>query len=124
MEGFLHAGLLHIGIIAPSVSADGAITTKITRVVTPGPPLPPFGTPYIPKTQVDLGRLAGRTTGGHHPIHGGRPSENPYNRRRKKGVADGEAFDKSHDGSLDHRPIGNTIPRSRSTLANTGLDKP
>jgi hypothetical protein len=59
MEGFLHAGLLHIGIIAPSVSADGAITTKTTRVVTPGPPLPPFGTPYIPKTQVDLGRLAG-----------------------------------------------------------------
>jgi hypothetical protein len=123
MEGFLHAGLLHIGIIAPSVPVDGAITTKITWVVTARTATATIRYTLHPK---DASRpwAAGRTTGGHHPIHGGRPSENPYNRRRKKGVADGEAFDKSHDGSLDHRSIGNTIPQSRSTLANTRLDKP
>jgi hypothetical protein len=73
--------------------------------------------------QVDLGRLAGPPE-GITPIHGGRPSENPYNRRRKKGVIGGGAFDKRHIGSLDHRPTDNTIPQSRSTLTNTRLDKP
>jgi hypothetical protein len=29
------------------------------RQSLPGPPLPPFGTPYIPRMQVDLGQLAG-----------------------------------------------------------------
>jgi hypothetical protein len=29
----------------------------------PGPPLPPFGAPYTPRTQVDLGRLAGSLEG-------------------------------------------------------------
>jgi hypothetical protein len=50
------------------------------------PPLPQFGVPYIPRSQVDLGRLAGPPEGAT-PIHGGHTKwQNPYNRRRKKGV--------------------------------------
>jgi hypothetical protein len=44
----------------------------------------------------------GRTTGGHHFVHGGQTSKNLCNRRRRKGVAGGRAPNKGHDGSLDH----------------------
>jgi hypothetical protein len=69
--GFLHAGLLHVGgtvtpqeqtkgnNTVPAVLVHGTIATKITRAILPGPPLPPFGAPYIPRIQVDLGQLVG-----------------------------------------------------------------
>jgi hypothetical protein len=43
---------------APTVSAHGTITTKITWLLLLGPPLPPFGAPYTARSQVNFGRLA------------------------------------------------------------------
>jgi hypothetical protein len=101
-----------------TVPADGAITTKITRAVAAQTATTTIWYTLHPK---DASRpwVVGRTTRGHHPVHDGQTSENPYNRRRKKGVAGGGASDKGHDRSLDHRPTDNTISQSRSTLAKS-----
>jgi hypothetical protein len=91
----------------PIVSADEAITTKITRAVATRTATATIQYTLHPK---DASRpwTVGWTTGRHHPVSG-RTSENPYNRRRKKGVTGGGASDKGHSGSLDHRLTGNTI---------------
>jgi hypothetical protein len=63
----------------PLSTADGAITTKITQAVAARTATATIRYTLHPK---DTSRpwAAGRTTGGHHPVHGGQTSENPYNR--------------------------------------------
>jgi hypothetical protein len=92
---------------APTVPAHGTVATKITQAVSAWAALPQFGVPYTPRSQVDLGRLAG-------PSEGITPftvttKKNPCNRRRK-GVTSGGASNKRHDCSHDHQPTDYTLP--------------
>jgi hypothetical protein len=61
----------------------------------PGPSLPPFGVPYIPRSQVDLGRLAGPPEGAT-PFTVAAPRRTHATKEEGRGVIGGGAPDKGH----------------------------
>jgi hypothetical protein len=144
MEEFLHAEHLHTGFHrAELLHADDVITPagadqgwrrrplqyrlmepsplRVPEQSLPEPPMLPFGTPYIPRTQVDLGRLA-RPPEGTTPFTVAGLVRAPTREQRR--VIGGGAPDKEHGGSHDHRSTGYTIPQSRSIVTDTRRSKP
>jgi hypothetical protein len=81
---------------APIVPANGAITTKSTRAVDALAVAATVRCALHPKV-TGQPWAAGRATGGHHSIHGGRNKKNLYNRRGRKGVTGGGTPNKGYD---------------------------
>jgi transposase InsO family protein len=80
---------------APTLPANRAITTKITQASTTRVAAATVRCALHPKI-TSRSWAVGRTTGGHHSIHGGQTKKNPYNRRRRKGVTGGETLNKGY----------------------------
>jgi hypothetical protein len=69
---------------------------RVPKQSLPRPPLPLFGIPYIPRSQVDLGRLAGPPEGATPFTVAALCCKKPCNRRSGKGITGGGTPDKGY----------------------------
>jgi hypothetical protein len=80
----------------PTVSTNGTITTKITRVIDAQVVATTVRCALHPKV-TSRPWAVGWTTEGHHSVHGGWTGKNHCNTRTRKGVIGGGTPDKGRD---------------------------